>query len=188
MLLFISCAFSKVPNKDIGMSAVEGGDFTALIEGCGHPIIAGYTYCRKTEGDAANDNLYFIGPITNCKRDFCVEYKLYGPNGEVLDGGSLNRKANRKAIPWSKILGRDTFEINDRGFWLYTYKVYWLDKDGNENTSVSEGEIRMRVIRKEYTPLDNVAHDINFVPQWSFYARGGETIRMTTGMRTYVGY
>ena len=185
-LALSACAQAKTVNKDVGMSAIAAGDFTALIEGCGHGMIPGYTYCRKTEGDAANDKLYFIGPVTNCKKDFCVEFKIYGPDGEVVYGNSIPKKKSRAEVPWNKLLKRDTFEINDRGFWLYTYRVYWNDENGNENVSVSEGEIRMRVIRKEYVDLHEVISDRNFVPQWEIYTRNNETIKITSGMRTSV--
>lgn len=183
LLPLIACA-GKYPLKDSGMSAVEGKDFTALIEGCGNQMIAGYTYCRKTEGEAATDALYFFGPITNCKRDFCVEFKIYGPDGEVVYGNSLPKKSNRAKVSWKDLLKRETFEVGDRGFWLYRYRVFWLDENKNENVSISEGEIRLRVIAKGYTPLNAVISDSNFT--WVYRTKNNELIKMTTGMRTYV--
>lgn len=186
-IALLGCAHAaRTPIKDKGMSALEGRDLTALIEGCGNQLISGYTYCRKTEGEAAKDYLYFVGPITNCKREFCVEFKIYNTRGEVAYGDKILKKKNRASVPWTKLLARETFELGDRGFWPFTYWVYWIDRNGFENVSVAEGEIRLRVLAKEYIPLNEVVNDSNFVPSWGFWAKNGELIKMTTGMRTYV--
>lgn len=170
--------------KDKLMPAILANDYTALIEGCGHQVISGYTYCRKTEGAVADEDLVFVGPITNCNRTSCVEFKVYGPDGSIVFGSSIPKKQTRKAIPWNALLKRDTFEIQDRGFWIYTYNVFWLDSDGNENMSVSEGEIRLRILKDNYTSLADVESDSNFAWQWK--DKSGAIIKITTGMRTYV--
>ncbi len=180
---FAACA--KTPKRDTGMSAIEGNDHTGLIEGCGSQLVAGMLRCKKTEGmSVAGDYLSFLGPITNCKRDFCVEFKVYNNRGELIFGDAIPRKSNRKDVAWEKILDRKTFEINDRGFWFYKYQIYWVDSNGNENVSVSDGEIYLRIIKKDYIPLDYVVNDKNFT--WSFVSRNNEVIKMTTGMRTYI--
>lgn len=178
----IACAM--VPYKDVGLSALQGGDQTCLIQVEGSQLTPGYAFLRKTEGDASGENLYLVGPITNCDRDFCVEYKIYGKDGEIVDGGSIPKNAFRRAVPWSKLLKRNTFELSDRGFWAVTSRVYWKDDNGNENVSVCEGEIRLKVLKKDYIPLHNVVNDSNFT--WDFSTRYGERVKITTGMRTYV--
>ncbi len=185
MLFSALAACAKTPVKDKELSAIEGGDHTGLIEGCGNQLVAGMMRCKKTEGmSVKGDYLSFLGPITNCKREFCVEFKVYNNRGELVFGDAIPKKKNRKDVEWTKILNRDTFEINDRGMWFYKYTIYWVDGNGNENISVSDGEIYLRIIRDEYIPLDNVVNDRNFV--WSFWTKNNELVKMTTGMRTYV--
>ena len=188
LMIFYSCAYSglfkKTPILDTQMSAIEGGDYTALVEGCGNQLVPGYTYCRKYEGTSSDEEIFFVGPITNCKREFCVEFKIYQPDGSAPIGDSIPKKENRKSVKWSRILRRDTFENGDTGFWPFNYKVYWIDKNGRENFSISQGEIRLRVLKKEYIPLNEVVNDFNFT--WNILTRNNETIKMTTGMRAYV--
>lgn len=186
--IFIFCfpliACAKVPVRDAELSALQGGDVTVLLEGCGSPLIVGYTYCRKYSGDASNESLAIVGPITNCKRDSCVEFKIFGPDGSLAYGDMIPKNRNRKLIPWSSLLKRGTFEELDRGFWFVVMRVYWNDADGRENISVGEGEIRLRVINKKYLPLHEVEADPNFA--WAFRTLSGETVRITTGLRSYV--
>ncbi len=189
LFLFISvtaCAQGPI-KEDKEMSAIEGGDFTGLIltegVGCANKIVPGFSYCRKTEGDASLDMIYFVGPVTNCRRSACVEFKVFR-NGEVVTGGEIPKKEFRKGVKWSELLKRDTFQFGDAGFWSYTYRIYWLDGQGREVVSVAMGEIRLRVLKKDYTPLHNVSGDSNF--HWKFWTRERTHIKMTTGMRTFV--
>lgn len=185
LCLIASCALSKTyPKKDRLMSALDGKDFTALIEGCGHQVTSGFTYCRKSEGSTANETLTFIGPITNCNRQSCVEFKVYGPDGNIIFGSAIPKNQTRKSIPWNTLLNRETFEVQDRGWWLYVYHVFWIDSEGNEHLSVSEGEIRLRIVKKEYVPLSNV--DTDGFQTWKWKDKNGAIVKMTTGMRTYV--
>ncbi len=186
-LFVISCAFgmgAKPPKIDADMSAISGGDFTALIEGCGNQLIAGFTYCRITEGSTTDQNLFFVGPVLDCNRDNCIDFKIFNTKGEVATGGSIPKGHQRVAVPWSKLVNRKSFELADRGLWLFTYTLYWQNENDLEEVAISEGEIRLRVVAANYIPLNNVGSDANFV--WKWITRNGEVVRMTTGMRTYV--
>ena len=179
---------------DLAMAAVDGGDYTALIEGCGNQLVPGYTYCRKMEGQPATDSLVFVAPAVGClekdpetgaETGPCVTFMIYFPDGsKPAYGGAIPRGQTRVSVPWSTILSRNTFELGDRGFWPYTYSIRYIGQDGRERTAVSQGEIRMRVMKKDYIPLDNVQEDANFVWKWQ---DNGVPVRMTTGARTFVG-
>jgi hypothetical protein len=179
-LLFQSCDSITVDNA---MSAVEGGDYTALIEGCGNQLVPGYTYCRMTEGDATKKRLWLVGPITNCEREACVFFRFYDNKGEIAYAGSIPKKSTRTSVFWSDLVKRDTFQVGDRGFWPFIYEVYWVDADGNEHKAMAEGEIRLRVLKEGYIPLHESADDPNFT--WTLN-HDGTMVRMTTKMRTYV--
>jgi len=187
LFFLIACASCNSIKPDEALAAVDAGDFTALVEGCGNQLVSGYTYCRMTEGEAANKKLWVVGPNTSCDRDACVYYKFLDNRGEVVHGGSIPKGKERAPVLWADILGNPTFEINHNGFWGLIIEVFWNDKEG-ERKSVAHGEIRMRVHRaslngKSYKPLANVKDDANFV--WE-YDKDGVTVKMTTGMRTYV--
>lgn len=179
---------------DQAMASVEGEDYTALIEGCGNQLVPGYTYCRKTEGQQAAESLVFVAPPVKClEKDPetgadtgpCVTFKVYFPDGsKPAYGGSIPRGQTRASVPWNTILGKNSFELGDRGFWPYTYAIRYIGQDARERTAVSQGEIRMRVMKKDYVPLDNVSEDANFVWKWQ---DNGVPVRMTTGARTFVG-
>ncbi len=180
----LALACGSKPVADTEMTALDAQVDTALIEGCGQQLIPGYLYCLKREGESTEDLLWFVGPLAKCKRAFCVEFKVFPQDGGVPVGGSIPKGSQRVSLPWSSLVKRANFELADRGFWPFTYTVYWDDDAGNENISKSQGEIRLRVFPKAYIPLNEVTQDKNFA--WSWIAKGGETVKMTTGMRTYV--
>lgn len=184
LVLFLIFACNEYPLEDKFISAVAAGDYTALVEGCGNQLVPGYTYCRKTEGDASGELIHFVAPISNCKKASCVEIKVFGIDGDLVYGNTIPKDKMRLSVSWEKLLKRSTFELSDRGFWPFICRVYWVDSDGNERLSVSEGEIRLRVLKKGYIALHEVENDPNFA--WEAKTRNNETIKMTTGMRTYV--
>lgn len=172
---------------DAAMAAIEAGDATALVEGCGHQIIPGYTYCRVREGDGAGlSRITFVVPETDCQREGpCAFIKIFFPNGEPTLGLSVERGKTRVAIQWEDLLKRRDFRKGDAGYWPFVTTIYWIDLEARERVSKSEGEIRLRVYDRDYVPLHESRDDPAFV--WTWKERSGEIIRMTTGMRTYVG-
>lgn len=185
MLAFMGATCTHV-KPDAELDALAAGDNTALVEGCGNQLVSGYTYCRKREGDVGDDSLYFVGPASNCLgTGSCVSFKLYFPDGsQPAYGGSIPRGQTRVGVPWKSILGKNTFQVGDRGFWPFVMWVKYIQPDGKEYQTVSQGEIRMLVVRKEYISLSNVMDDPNFVWSWS---ENGVPVKMTAGSRIYVG-
>jgi hypothetical protein len=166
------------------MAAAEAGDYTALIEGCGNQLVQGYTYCRVREGDPTSGKIKIVVPPTQCKRpDACAFYKIYFPDGSPSIGGAIPKGETSAEIMWSDIAKKPIFSVGDRGFWPFTTEIYWLDPDGNERMTFAEGEMRMRVYRKEYEPLNQVQMDSNFVWMWE---EKGVFVKSTTGARSYV--
>lgn len=183
ILAFIltSCDSIKI---DEAMSAVEGRDKTALIESCGTQLIVGFTYCRVTEGSSANKSIVLVAPITNCSKDSCVFYKFFSPNGEIIFGGSFPKNSNKIQVKWSDLVKRETFSAGDRGYWGMIYEIYWNDSEGREMVTMSEGELRLRVVKEGYKPLHEVKDDPNFT--WFYNDQSGVEVKMTTGARAYV--
>ncbi len=166
-------------------SAVDAGDVTALIEGCGVPLTTGFLVCRKTEGEIAGDSLSFVGPPVTCSgREACITFKIFFLDGTPSLGGAIPRGKTRVEVPWKSILKRDTFESRDRGLWGFSYTIRYTLSDGIERTTYSQGEIYLRVIKKGYTPLNTVEQDRDFTWEWK---EGAKEIKATSGMRTYVG-
>lgn len=182
VLAVLGCSNMRV-RQDPLSTAQYAGDKTALIEGCGHQPVAGYTYCRVFEGGATNQSLVFLAPPVKCLSPTCVYIKVLRPTGEPTLALSFRKGETRMSVPWSDLISRPTFEVEDRGFWPFVYQIKYLDQDGFERTLVTEGEIRLRVLKKDYQPLHETAHDPSFT--WEFI-EGGSKIKMTTGGRTYV--
>ena len=110
--------------------------------------------------------------------------KLFFPNGDAAIGKSIPKNKTRKSVTWKEIFKKDSFQLSDRGYWPYSYKIYWKDRDGNERVTKSEGEIRLRVVSSKYVPLHESPENENFT--WLHTTRNGEVVRMTTGGRTFV--
>ena len=166
------------------MAAMDGGDSSVIIEGCGSQPVSGYTYCRVTEGDNTNQKILLHLPSSKCLNEPCVTYKVFFPSSEPSIGGSLENGKTVVEIKWSDLTKKSEFTTFDRGFWPVLIEVKWIDKDGFERTSFAEGEIRLRVLKKQYTSLHTIKDDNNFVWVWS---NGGREFKYTTGLRSYTG-
>lgn len=177
-----SCSHSV--KIDTAMAAIEAGDFTVIIEGCGNQPIPGYSYCRVTEGDAANSVITIHAPPAACKQDQCVFWKVYQPDGSTDIGGGIPRGQTNVSIAWTELIHKQKFSTGDRGFWPVTLEVHYVDTDGRDRVAVAEGEIRLRVMRAGYQPLSDVRDDSNFVWTWT---TGNHVMKSTTGLRSYVG-
>jgi hypothetical protein len=182
----VSCSNHGI-KSDKEISALTAGDATALVEGCGNQIISGYTYCRVREGEVANASLTFIAPPVECVTqdpNSCVHLEIYFPNGNSNYAADIPKGQTRISIPWKTLVKRDTFEKSDRGFWPFRYTIKWMDKDDREQSTVMEGEIRMRVVSKAYISLHEMPKDPNFVWTW---IEKNKLVEVTTGGRVFVG-
>lgn len=176
------CASVKL-EPDTAMAAIEAQDYTGMVDGCGKQPIIGFDYCRVEEGSTTTKGFSFIGPPAVCKGEACVFIKVY-KGGEVIWGGSIPKGKTKIALTWKDLTKQDSFAVGDRGFYPYTHEVKWIDKDGNERTSFSQGELVLRVYKKGYIPLHTVSDDPNFVWRW---IEDGRMIRLTTGLRAFIG-
>jgi hypothetical protein len=167
------------------LEPIIAGDLTAIVEGCGSQPIVGYTYCRVVEGDAANQSLSFVGPPAECSDNpnGCVFVKVLDQNGQIAWGATFPKGQTRVSVPWKTLLGSDQFQVGNRGFWEYVTEVHWLGPDHHDRVSRAQGEIRLRVYKKGYTPLDKVSGDPNF--SWRWIDNGFE-YKMTSSLRAYV--
>lgn len=182
LFLFISC-IARLP-VDSAMSAIDGLDKTALVEACGNQLVPGYTYCRKTEGTTTDEFINFIAPPAQCKQYPCVILKVFFPdNSQETYAYEFRKGEIVHKVAWKEILDRDIFSIDDRGFWPFMYKIKWVDQDGRERTSITEGEIRLRVLKKRYEALNDAQDNENFV--WKYKYKNVQ-IKMTSSGRTFV--
>jgi hypothetical protein len=177
-----NCGTARL-EPDLGVSAVVAGDSTAFVEGCGNMPIEGYTYCRKMEGDTSNGKIWFHAPPSQCDdKDSCVSLKIY-IFGEDPMGFTFPKGITKVGVEWKAIIGKNIFEVHDRGFYPFDYTIKWNDKAGREQFTFVDGEIRLVVYTKEYVPLHDVEEDPNFVWIWE---DGGCVYKMTTGGRSNV--
>ena len=182
---------ARAVQPDAVQDAILAGDATGLVEGCGNQPVVGFTYCRLVEGDAADQTISFIGPPAKCNDpDSCVFIKVFNQAGQIAWGGSIPKDQTRVYVSWRKLLGCQDppatcqFQVGNRGFWTYDHEVHWIDPDGHDRKSISQGDIVLRVYHQGYTPLDKVEADPNFVWSW---VDGNFIYHMTTGLRAYVG-
>lgn len=163
-----SCVSNRVKPDTSELSAIEANDFTVFIEGCKSPVETGFNFCRVSEGGVtAEQKIAFIVPPAKCKSDKeCVYLKIIFPTDRPPLSFAVPKNQTRLEITWDKILDRATFEKNDRGFWGVEQSWKWIDLDGNERESLSQGFIYLRVVAKNYTSLVNAEADPNFAWQW----------------------
>ncbi len=183
LLFFLSCTPSVKLDSSL-YAAFEANDKTGLIEGCGQQVISGFTYCRKKEGEIAGDSLWFIGPPLKCNGEKpCITFKIFDDQGQLVGDGAIPQGQTRVEVTWKSLLKRGTFEIADRGVWGFVYRARWNDPDGSERFTITDGEIVLRVYKREYLPLHEAPNDENLVLDW---IENGQRIRVTTKGRTWV--
>lgn len=173
--------------QDTSAMAAEANDATVIIEGCGNQPVVGYTYCRVPEGsDAKTKNITLIAPPSECSdKDSCVDFKVYYPDGsQPALGVTVPKGQTRVTLPWNKLLGRDTFEKADRGFWPVIMTVKWIAPDGQQKKTLVEGEIRLRVTSQGYEALQEVEESQNYAWHWNDKL---SKYRMSTSGRAYAG-
>lgn len=181
---------------DPAAAASTANDLTALadasdMEGCGPQLQAGLLFCRIEEFQSTENEIRFVGPVSNCARESCVFIRIYFPDGSPSLELAMLKKQNFVAVKWKDLLGgRSHFLAGDRGFWPFERAVYWRDSSGRENLTRDDGLIYMRVLRsvvgkKTYTPLHTSPNSPHFV--YSSRWRHGEHFSLTTSGRTFVG-
>jgi hypothetical protein len=217
-LAVLSCGSQGII-PDSSPLAISANDNTALIEisGCGYqPLVtSGYTYCRIPAGPVGNLSVTFVAPpqglkcaphvcppgIAGCDPTSCTDFTVFFPDQSPAYSDSIPLGQSSKTVPWTTLVKKDTFDPQDTGFWLYTYTIRWTDPLGQAQRTISDGEIRLRVVNTQvcappaangtpgkcasYVPLNNSPDDPAFVWSW---LENNQTIRMTTAARTYVEY
>lgn len=164
--------------------AMDANDATAIIEGCGSQPIVGYTYCKVREGDPTTGTIKIKVPLAACERQSCANVKVFFPDGSPTLGLELPRGETEIEISWKDIVKKDTFEKDARGFWPVLVEWFWVDANGFENRTIVEGEIRMRVLSREYIPLHEIRDAVQF--GWRWYDNDG-VYRMSTAGRAWAG-
>lgn len=168
-----ACVSARIPLESAWAGPVEAQDVTAVVEGCGHMPIVGYTYCRVQAGeDALHKSLVFLAPPAKCGATACAFLRVFDSSGTLVLGESFEKGSSRLEIPWTKLLLKDTFETGARGIYLFFIEVHSTNPDGNDQVSFSEGEIRLRVVSPSvnglpYRGLDRVKDDASFVWRWT---------------------
>lgn len=188
-LLALCTLGAKCPQgvkPDTQMHAFAAGpDVTVGVLGCGHQPIVGYTHCRVMEGEVANRSITLLAPPAVCAReDACVFFEIYNRDGALVHSGSIPKGQTRTTFSWVQLIKKNFFSAGDRGFWGIAMTIYSLDPEGNEQITHEEGEIRLRVLKKEYHDLHEAPRDPNYVWEWT---EDGYTVRKTQGGRTWIG-
>lgn len=178
-----SCKSTRV-SPDLSLSPLLANDATLILKGCGSQSTVGYLYCRKTEGVTASDSVSLFVPDAKCDQVSCVNYKIFGPNGDLMAGGSVLKGMTEVRLKWSDLLKDTEFRKAYRGFWIILLEVDFIDKDGFKRKSFTEGEIRLRVLSKDYTPLNEVKDSNLFI--WQF-TQDNKIYKYTTSLRAFAG-
>lgn len=178
LIFLIACSSSKKSEDTLEMKSIFANDTTAIVQGCGHQPIVGYTYCRKVIGDSTNEKLVFHAPP-----DIQSFGTIYLLDGSLI---GFQFKNGRAEISWKELLKSDKFTIDDRGLYLFTIRsIVEPDINGEDKEIYQEGEIRLRLIKPNYKPLHNVEFDPSYFYEWS---DSNFLYKMTSGGRAYVGY
>jgi len=172
-------------NMDSSANAAEAGDATVIIEGCGSQPVVGYTYCRFEEGlNAETTTLTLHAPPVICDRESCIDVQIFFPDGSPSLGFSIPRGETKATVLMSDLIKRKEFTKQDRGFWPVLLTIRYIGPDG-ERLTFAEGEIRLRVLSKNYVPLHEIRDSAEYA--WRWRSKEGQLFRMSTSGRAYTG-
>lgn len=205
------CATGRVAQDAVTESAVANNDSTAIIQGCGSQPSVGFAWCRKQEGDSTDDTLTFLAPPAKCNRPNCAFIKIFDNQGDLVYGEPFPKEGSRLDVKWMTILSQkkdkiviqkndgapltppsqsvDVFNLSQRGFWSWNLEVYYIGEDGRERSSKAQGDIVLRVYKKNYVPLHAVSDDPNFSWEWTeknLFSADWD-VKYTSSLRAYVG-
>ena len=189
----VACAIPGAVKMDSVMAqlqmrdTVTAGDTTLLVSGCGTQPISGFTYCRVPDGDSTASREITIHlpnvqcmPVDRGGPATCVTLYALAPNGH-----EVSWDVPRGTTSWKKslgeILGTETFHIADRGLVNLLAEIRWLDPEGNQRVSFAEGEIRVRVMARNYEALRNTSFSDNVVWRWQ---QDNTQLEMTAAARS----
>ena len=181
LALFSACAPSLQYN-DPGPFPFEANDTTALLVGCGQRAAVGSLHCRFQAGTMPAGDVVVVVPPVSCKADNCATVTVFAPDASTVVDRTVAKGQSYVVIPWRSIVGPGPYEERQRGFYPVLVKWVWTDpQTGVELAAAAEGEIRLRVHRRDYAPL-------TFDPAtqtWT-WAVGGVTFGATEKGRTAV--
>lgn len=178
---FFVMACVPKPVVDLSPLAIASGDMSAIVEGCGQQPIVGYTYCRMSEGKLSDEALTFHVPPADCAGTHCVTLKVFRPDGQPAIDFDAQKGEKKITLPWVLLLGKTEVSKEDRGFWPFVVRVH---RD-NANDVVTEGEIRLRVLSRDYASLNRAWTPSAYAWQWF---NGPWAFGMTSSGRTSVGH
>lgn len=179
LLALDACALLPIP-PDAGPHAIEAGDPTALLSGCGAQANVGYLYCRLPEGWTPAGEIRVNVPPVKCGLDACARVAVFRSDGGRVVDTEVPAGVTSFAVPWTSLLGTAPIEKSARGFWPVLVKWVWLNEDGLLEQAIVEGEIRVRVHAPTYQPLGAEP------ARWTWQL-GKLTLRATEKGRAFVG-
>ncbi len=188
-IIIASCA-SQGLRPDEAMAALhvrdaqQAGDATLIIEGTNPPPV-GHHFLRFTEGEIVTGAIYLQVPPAACRPEgaSCVSWRIRRPDGVTI-GGDVPRGQTRVVVMVRDLLGSTTAELGHRGPFFALLTVLWVDDQGNDRTSVTEGIIDVRVVKNGYQSLHAIPTSRDFAWEWT---SDGRVYRMTTALRAYAG-
>lgn len=163
--------------------AAEANDATVIIEGCGSQPMTGYGYCRMREGDPTVGEILVSVPPVDCAAETCAQVTVFFPDGSPSVAYQVPKGQTKIAVKWSELTKGSVFEKNHRGFWPILMRWKWIGPDKREYESLAEGEVRLRVLARDYLPLHELHEDENFVWKWTVMP---DHFRMSTAGRASV--
>lgn len=152
-LLMGASQCSSIP-LDPSMSAALAGDKTIEFQGAGSKSKKGYLFVQKRDGAPVNEDLAFVLPDLDCKRESCVSFQFFRKDGTPgLSGGV---KKGEKIHPFSLalVVGHDGVTLpSDEGEYSAVIRIYFTGPDGQEYSALQNGFVRLNVLAKGYVPL-----------------------------------
>lgn len=129
-------------------------DKTVVLSGFGKVASDGYLFIRVREGAAPTGEITLYVPPLECKRENCVKFQTWRLDGSLGIAGGIKQGETHTSFSLAELTSEtDRVNLRSDGEYKLKLKVYFLDQDGEERSSLAEGFIRVNVMSADYEPL-----------------------------------
>lgn len=154
LLVFLGAGSCSSLVIDKAVSAVDGNDYTIILGGFGQIASKGYLFAQLREGQDGTGLVSLYFPATQCKRESCVSYQTFHPDGSYGPAGAIPAGSGKDSMPLSLLVGHDgPITRNDEGEYGVKARIFLTGPDGIEYSALAVGFIRLNVLRADYRPL-----------------------------------
>lgn len=178
-IVFIGATCTNVKPDSSIQSAIQAGDESAILKGCGLGHQNGLIHCRVADGSDMTQTVTVTVPLVDCKFDSCATITGFQKNGNSVALGSIPKGQTELEFPLSKLVGGKTADKKHGGPYRVLIELEYINKKAGWKQAQS-GVVYVSILEKGYHVLN--CDSSNAV--WKLAVSETCEIQFSTKMRT----